>query len=76
MANAKTKTANCVNKVKVKLPRIGGRDEAVWLSVGEESWRIRRGFEVEIPDYAYDLICNSERAEDIAVAFKEAKENG
>ncbi|MBR5515569.1 MAG: hypothetical protein IKU52_05150 [Clostridia bacterium] len=57
--------------VKVKLPRISGKDESVFVSVGELSWRIRRGYEVEIPLCAYDVLLNAELAEDRADAFIE-----
>lgn len=55
--------------VKIKLPRIGNKDEAVYVSVGDRSWRIRRGDEVEIPLCAYDLLRNAQLAEDAAVAY-------
>lgn len=55
--------------VTVKFPRLSGKDEAVFVSVGERSWRVKRGCEVEIPLCAYDVLCNSEAAEDRAVAY-------
>lgn len=64
--------SNIVKKtVKIKLPRISGKEESVYVSVGELSWRIRRGYEVEIPLCAYDVLCNSELAEDRAYSFME-----
>ncbi|MBE6685822.1 MAG: hypothetical protein E7591_01160 [Ruminococcaceae bacterium] len=57
--------------VKIKLPRISGKDESVFVSVGDLNWRIRRGFEVEIPLCAYDVLLNAEIAEDNAIAFME-----
>jgi len=39
--------------------------------VGDLNWRIRRGFEVEIPLCAYDVLLNAEIAEDNAIAFME-----
>ncbi|MBE6573675.1 MAG: hypothetical protein E7652_04690 [Ruminococcaceae bacterium] len=59
------------DKVTIKLPRISGREESVYVSVGEQSWRIRRGCEVEIPLCAYDVLRNSELAEDKACAYME-----
>ena len=58
--------------VKVKLPRISGKEESVFVSVGELSWRIRRGYEVDIPICAYDVLLNAELAEDSACAFMES----
>ncbi len=57
--------------VTVRLPRISGKDDAVYVSVGERSWRIKRGCEVVIPECAYDVLRNSEIAEDKAVAYIE-----
>ena len=65
MKNNKEKT------VTVKLPRISGKSDAVFVSVGERSWRIKRGCEVVIPECAYDVLRNSELAEDKAVAYIE-----
>lgn len=63
--NTKEKT------VTVRLPRISGSGDAVYVSVGERSWRIKRGCDVTIPLCAYDVLRNSEIAEDRAVSFIE-----
>lgn len=65
------KKNNRKDTVTVKLPRISGRPDAVYVAVGDRSWRIKRGCEVELPLCAYDVLCNSEAAEDRAVAFIE-----
>ncbi|MBQ4561435.1 MAG: hypothetical protein IJA55_03770 [Clostridia bacterium] len=57
--------------VTVRLPRISGSSDAVYVSVGERSWRIKRGCEVTIPLCAYDVLRNSELAEDRAVSYME-----
>lgn len=57
--------------VTVRLPRISGKEDAVFVSVGERSWRIKRGCEVAIPEAAYDVLCNAEIAEDKAIAYME-----
>lgn len=59
------------NCVTVKLPRISGKSDSVYISVGERSWRIKRGCEVMIPESAYDVLRNSELAEDRAAAYIE-----
>lgn len=66
----KNKTINS-GTVTVKLPRISGKSDSVYLSVGERSWRIKRGCAVELPLSAYDVLRNSELAEDNATAFIE-----
>ena len=63
--NTKEKT------VIVRLPRISGKNDAVFVSVGERSWRIKRGCDVNIPMCAYDVLCNSELAQDKAVSYIE-----
>ena len=57
--------------VRIKLPRISGKPNAVFVSVGDRQWRIMRGVEVEIPACAYDVLINSELAEDAAVRYEE-----
>lgn len=62
---------NTEKQVTVKLPRISGKGDAVYVSVGERSWRIKRGCEVSVPECAYDVLLNSELAEDKAIAYME-----
>ncbi len=57
--------------VTIKLPRISGKPDSVFVSVGERSWRIKRGCEVSVPECAYDVLRNSELAEDRAIAYME-----
>lgn len=69
MGKAKTNIAE--KKMKLRLPRISGKCEAVFVSVGNRSWRIKRGCDVEVPECAYDVLRNAELAEDAAVAYIE-----
>lgn len=69
MANKKKTTEK---KVSVKLDRISGQPEAVYVSVGKRSWRIKRGHTVEIPECAYEVLRNGGIAEDMAVAYIES----
>ena len=63
---------NIIEKtVTVRLPRVSGKNEAVYVSVGERSWRIKRGCDVTLPLCAYDVLRNSELAEDKAVSYIE-----
>lgn len=62
---------NSETTVTVKLPRISGKSDAVYISVGERSWRVKRGCEVQLPLCAYDVLCNSEAADDKARAYIE-----
>ena len=65
------KKQNNEKTVTVRLPRISGMGDAVYVSVGERSWRIKRGCDVSIPLCAYDVLRNSELAEDRAVSYME-----
>lgn len=65
---AKTKADELVT---IKLPRIPGEDDRVYVSVNDKSWIIKRGYEVQVPFCAYDVIRRSDIAEDVAVNFKE-----
>ena len=67
MKNTKEKTVN------VRLPRISGKEDSVFVSVGERSFRIMRGVNVTIPECAYDVLRNSEIAQDDAVAYSKSK---
>lgn len=58
--------------VKIKLPRKKG-EPALYVSINERSWMIKRGMEVEVPACVAELIRNSERMQDEADAFIEAR---
>ncbi|MBR6513324.1 MAG: hypothetical protein IKT46_00680 [Clostridia bacterium] len=66
------KKSNKERMVTLRLPRISGKNDAVYISVGERSWRIRRGYDVTLPLCAYDVLRNSELAEDRAITYTEA----
>lgn len=65
--NSKEKTVN------IRLPRISGKEESVYISVGDRSFRIMRGVDVTIPECAYDVLRNSEIAGDSAIAYSNSK---
>lgn len=68
---AKKVTEKKEAEVTIKLPRISNKSDVVYVSVGERSWRIKRGCEVSVPESAYEVLCNSELAEDRASAYIE-----
>ncbi len=72
MAN---KGKNKERMVSVKIPRVSGESNAVFISVSERSWRVMRGVTVEIPECAYDVLRNAELADDVAAAYIEATVN-
>ena len=69
---AETKT-NTEKMVKVKLPRERGKEEAMFVSVNERTWLIKRGIEVEVPECVAEVIRNAELMEDEAYAFNSGK---
>lgn len=62
MAKEKEKT------VKVKLPRVKGED-AVPVWVNEDSWLIKRGEEVDVPECVAEVLEESEKRKDIAYEY-------
>lgn len=70
MAEAKKTTEKMV---KVKLPRERGKEEAMFVSVNERTWLVKRGIEVEVPECVAEVIRNAELMEDEAYAFNSEK---
>lgn len=56
-------TNETVKTVKIKLPRTREEDQDVFVSVNGYSYVIKRGHEVEVPDFIAEVIRNQERAE-------------
>lgn len=62
MANMTTATEK-VKTVKIKLPRIKAEDSDVYVSVNDYSCLIKRGVEVEVPEFVAEVLRNQELAE-------------
>ena len=62
MANMTTATEK-VKTVKIKLPRIKAEDSEVYVSVNDYSCLIKRGVEVEVPEFVAEVLRNQELAE-------------
>ena len=73
MAESKKTTETAENMVKVKLPRERGKEEAMFVSVNERTWLVKRGIEVEVPECVAEVIRNAELMEDEAYAFNSEK---
>lgn len=59
-----------VKKVKIKLPRLrDGSEEEVFAAVNGESFKIKRGVEVSVPEYIAEVIRNSEMSDDEADGY-------
>lgn len=63
MANMTTATEKKVKTVKIKLPRIKAEDSDVYVSVNDYSCLIKRGVEVEVPEFVAEVLRNQELAE-------------
>ena len=58
--------------VSVKLPRDSSKSPRQFVSVGERQWVVERGKTVKMPLCAYEVLRNSELAEDAAVSYMES----
>ena len=62
--------------VKVRIPRTRADEEDVFVSVNMETFIIKRGVEVEVPDYVAEVLQNEEDMLAIGMAYEEeAKKN-
>ena len=74
MANIPTVTTK-VKTVKIKLPRIKKDDADVYVSVNDYSCLIKRGVEVEVPEFVAEVLRNQELAEAKAYEFNDSVES-
>lgn len=71
-ATEKKETKNTVKMVKIKLPR-GRKDEGdATVGVNGNIFKIKRGVEVEVPDYVADVLANSEATTEKAFAYQDS----
>lgn len=75
MANTETtaKAANTKKMVKVKIPRTKADQEDVFVSVNMETFLIKRGVEVEVPDYVAEVLQHQEEMLENIMLFNDAK---
>ena len=74
MANIPTVTDK-VKTVKIKLPRIKGDESDVYVSVNDYSCLIKRGVEVEVPEFVAEVLRNQELAEMKACEYNDSVES-
>jgi hypothetical protein len=70
MANTNTK-----KMVKIRIPRTKADQEDVFVSVNMETFLIKRGVEVEVPDYVAEVLRHQEEALEEIMLFNEARES-
>ena len=62
--------------VKVKIPRLRGESEDIFVSVNLRKWQIKRGVEVEVPECVAEVLRNSETALEKAFEYEDENKNG
>lgn len=65
-------TENTVKKVKIRIPRTKAEQEDVFVSVNMETFIVKRGVEVEVPDYVAEVLRHQEEALEDIMLFQEA----
>jgi len=61
--------------VKIKLPRVKGED-AVFVSVNQRTWLVKRGVEVEVPTCVEEVLRHQEEMQDLADEFDRCAQTG
>ena len=62
---------NEVKKIKIKLPKIKGETDDVFVSVNNYTCVIKRGEEVEVPAFVKEVLDHQEKMLDIIQNFEE-----
>lgn len=70
---ATTNTTNTKKMVKIRIPRTKADQEDVFVSVNMETFIIKRGVEVEVPDYVAEVIRHQEEMIENIMLFNEGK---
>ena len=71
----KTEEIKTEETVTIKLPRIKGESDSVYVSINERNWLIKRGVSVDVPKCVAELIDQQEKAIEEAYNRKEAARN-
>ena len=61
--------------VKIRIPRVRGESDTVYWSINERDWLIKRGEEVEVPEFLAQKIWEQEEAKEEAYKRREAVKN-
>lgn len=61
--------------VKIKIPRTKADQEDVFVSVNMETFIVKRGVEVEVPDYVAEVLQHQEEQLENIMLFNEARGN-
>ena len=66
-------TTNTKKMVKIRIPRTKADQEDVFVSVNMETFLIKRGVEVEVPDYVAEVLQHQEEMLENIMLFIEEK---
>ena len=69
---ATTNTDTTKKMVKIKIPRTRAEQEDVLVWINFDSWTIKRGVEVEVPECVAAVLRNQEEALEEIMLFNEA----
>ena len=72
MATTNTNT-NARKMVKIRIPRTKIDEEDVFVSVNMETFLIKRGVEVEVPDYVAEVLRHQEEQLENIMLFNDAR---
>jgi hypothetical protein len=61
--------------VKIKIPRVNAKQEDVFVSVNMETFIVKRGVEVEVPDYVAEVLQHQEEMMEKIMLFNEERGN-
>ena len=75
MAEANKNVTKTEKKVKIRLPRIKGESDTLYVSINERNWLIKRGVTVEVPECVAKLLEEIEEAQEEAYQRREAAKN-
>lgn len=66
-------TTNTKKMVTIRIPRTKADEEDVFVSVNMETYLIKRGVEVEVPDYVAEVLRHKEEMLENIMIFNDAK---
>ena len=61
--------------VKIRIPRTKANEEDVFVSVNMETFIVKRGVEVEVPDYVAEVLQHQEEMLEKIMLFNEERGN-
>ena len=72
MAEVKKTESPKEKMVKVKIPKVRANQEDVFVSVNLRTWLIKRGVEVEVPDFVAEVLRHQEEMLEEIMLFEDA----